>query len=108
MGTEMHCGIGVCPELSNGKHVCDVLPECGCGTPERIRAHYLRVLHSFSKDAQSEVDEDSDLDMLVLYVLDARDLTEHGSTVLASWLTPLGEEFLRVATEHWAKPDVEA
>lgn len=102
---ETHCDFGICPKLSNGKPVCDVLPNCGCGEPAKIRAHYLRVLGMCKEQLWASIDRDSDLDLLLLYVLDRESLIEHGTTVYCSWLTTLGDEFLRIATEHWAQSE---
>lgn len=92
---------GHCVELSNGKDLCSFLPNCGCGDPESTMRHYHRTLAACEVDRWGELDRESDLDQLLLYVLDHFLLIEHGTTVWYSWRTELGNEVLAAMLEHW-------
>ncbi len=94
-----------------------VLNFCVCGVPEEVLEHLrdvLRILDARSRESRAqnprpkyedsawakrteELDKllgDGMLYWLTLYWLDSLDLTEHGSTVSGSWLTPEGESVL--------------
>lgn len=88
----------------------EILNWCGCANPEdAIEAVYKQLkLYEFQRNysSYSELEEyclkefgdkqysDSNLALILGYVLDEKELTEHGSCVYASWLTDLGKMFL--------------
>jgi hypothetical protein len=69
---------------------------CGCGEPAAAAAALLRLLRLHPLyDHREEIGEwlpDTGVEMLLLYHLAARDLTEHGGTVGGAWLTEKGEQ----------------
>lgn len=70
---------------------------CGCGQPERVDAMMLAYLESragegFPKPDPAGVSEDAAL--LLAYLADMLDWTEHGGSVGGAWLTDEGERAL--------------
>lgn len=103
----------------------DDLDFCGCGNPEIVLTRIRDVLRAIANRSaawrgmpimplsnESDHSEyakeqlaktlgpDQALEYLMLYVLDAADLTEHGGSVGGSWLTPKGEELLAFLESH--------
>jgi hypothetical protein len=95
---------------------------CGCGNPDEVLAFMrdvLQVMHDRSEGNRSEGPnvpfEQSAwrsgtdklnamlpgmLGLSYLYMLDALDLTEHGSTIGGSWLTEKGKEVLALLSDR--------
>lgn len=69
-------------------------PLCGCGSPPLAAGALLRLLRLHPLfDHRDEFEEwvpDDGLQYLLLYGLASAELTEHGSTVDAGWLTEKG------------------
>jgi hypothetical protein len=67
---------------------------CGCGSPDDAAAALLRLLRLHPLyDHHAELDgwiDDSGVQYLLLYQLDALELTEHGGTVGGGWLSDAG------------------
>lgn len=68
---------------------------CGCGSPEDAAGALLRLLglhplHDHRAEFKEYVPDDG-IEMLLLYMLDRLELTEHGGTVGGAWLTAKGE-----------------
>jgi len=91
----------------------NTLKWCGCGNPDTAFMYMrdvLAALHKRSKNSRAGTDTwDADSDALYallnfnaceplalsyLYMLDAHGLTEHGSSVMGSWLTDKGTQLL--------------
>lgn len=70
-----------------------VLDFCGCGNAEEVGAYLLETLEMC--DRQEWPPYEDGHRMLALYVLDAADLLEHGTTIRCSWLTEKGREILQ-------------
>lgn len=73
---------------------------CGCGMPDETRDWLADVLRTIDdrpgREAIQEVimSNPDALKHLVLYFLDAVELTEHGTSVSGCWLTNKGKEAL--------------
>lgn len=77
---------------------------CGCGNPTGATASLLRLLETFDRDFDKReapylslpkwIPDDGAMFLLV-YWIDHLGLIEHGGGVLASWLTPKGEELVQ-------------
>lgn len=98
----------------------DDLKWCGCGNPDEALAFVgcvLGILKRRSEDNDLSVPYDQSpwkrhteelratlgegpLGLILMYVLDAHDLTEHGGNVMGSWLTPKGMDVLNAINEH--------
>jgi hypothetical protein len=95
--------------------VCDFYREtlsfCACGDPARI-AELLRAGLEWAAAIQTrEGRESTDTQLLVAYILDAHEMTEHGGSVTGAWLTPAGEdllEALRSCGDDWIDAGYEA
>lgn len=83
---------------------CGVFGFCGCGDLDEQFNRLLKVLHLLdNKDKRreerlrniTELETRSDLH-IYLYILDDKDFSEHGGSVLASWLTEKGVALLGV------------
>lgn len=78
----------------------DDLGLCGCGIPEEAYAlvRSLLSLTPFYKhlDAVDALLPDAATKHIVLSVLDSAGLTEHGTTIGGSWITPKGSFLLAV------------
>ena len=78
----------------------DYLGFCGCGNPDaamKLLRDVLRLLKEqkwYSEDIKALLPSEG-LNYLVLYMLDDKGFTEHGTSVNCSWLTDRGEELLR-------------
>jgi hypothetical protein len=79
----------------------DVLPGCGCGRPADVLHLYARIM-AFVAEGKGDwwtavpamISEDPEAAAYALiYVLDDRDLLEHGSSV-PGWLTDKGKAWL--------------
>lgn len=93
----------------------ELMDMCGCGCPDYtyelirkiliIRYEWQNKKLSFD-EAKERYKSDLDLDyynenqygalQFILYVLDARQIVEHGSSIGGCWLTDLGEMYLEV------------
>ena len=88
---------------------------CGCGVPEDTHEIIRKILiirkDRFEKDIKYEKIQERYKDELhlntkdslqygalqfILYILDARQIVEHGSSIGGCWLTELGEMYLAV------------
>ena len=82
---------------------------CGCGQPEEVLRQLTEpaaFIRSRSELPSSERwPEMPEKYLLALYVLDAGEVTEHGSSVFGSWLTEFGKEWLDAADEVLAAED---
>lgn len=67
---------------------------CGCGCPNKVFDQIYTGLVSIEKESPLEVDD------LLLYVFDRDGLTEHGSSVCGSWLSPYGKAVLSFIKEN--------
>lgn len=107
------CCFGDCVEF-HGSYVCDVLPDCGQDVAFKLYVEALEVLNDRGDNSDAAITarwnkfadrfkqgEDERLYYLVLAVFDKARLIEWGVSIRSSWLTPLGEEFLAKAREHW-------
>ena len=80
---------------------------CGCGCPEAACATLLRFLrdmvplHTNGAKFREEI-PDTGWQYLILYLIDDRDLIEHGSSVGGSWLSPKGTAFLEALAREEA------
>lgn len=80
---------------------------CGCGNPNSALEFVQKVLEWYEKkdeivEAFKDLDElipDEGTRWFVLYMLDALELTEHGSAVSSGWLTEKGKRNLRLLRE---------
>lgn len=91
-GTDPDSGVYVLDSL-----VSHELGWCACGNPEdvdRMMLAYLtaRSVESFPKPPPDGISEDAEL--LLAYIADALDWTEHGGSVGGAWLTVDGREAL--------------
>lgn len=77
---------------------------CGCGTPEETAVwlrDVLRTMDGASFASEQNMEKRKELvgygprGFFILYQLDCLDLTEHGCSVTASWLSPKGKEVLK-------------
>ncbi|MEQ1950884.1 hypothetical protein [Mesorhizobium sp. CN2-181] len=78
---------------------------CGCGCPEDVHSFICKCLTQFKGKyptpgvegikAVIEKDLDTAAEFIAHFLMD-KGLTEHGSSVYGSWLTPLGEQFLAI------------
>ena len=84
----------------------DQIGLCGCGSARQIHAFLLRCM-AMRKDknltlidiesVEEEVRQNIEIVAeFVLHFLDSRDLTEHGGTARASWLTDRGKQVLEI------------
>ena len=81
----------------------DGLGLCGCGDPEAVifwLRDLMRVFKSHKYDdwryeQLGRLLGDGPASLFVLYELDARGWTDHGSNVIGSWLSERGEQWLR-------------
>ena len=92
-----------------------ILEFCGCGNPEftyEIIRRYLNIRNDFHtdkikyEDIKRKYKEELQLDpndntqygilQFIMYTLDCRNITEHGSSVGGCWLTDLGKKYLAV------------
>lgn len=84
---------------SKTDYLCHYLGFCGCGNNEIAMSLVGDVLRLLSKpdrdyrEIESFIPNEAML-LFILYYLDAKYLTEHGSSVYGSWLTPFGHEVL--------------
>jgi hypothetical protein len=71
------------------------IPMCGCGNPGAGVALIHKLLHHHPLYEHIEEKKallpDVGLEMLILGMLDAAELNEHGGGIGGSWLTPLGK-----------------
>lgn len=74
---------------------------CGCGDPEAVWAWVLAYLRGMDGRVDAWKPETGP-DYLAAYLLDDLGLTEHGTTIRASWLTPLGRQTLAFLEENGA------
>ena len=80
---------------------------CGCGDPEGVVSmigDYLKLKKSqiyIDHDAIAEfVDKwDAHLMLFMMYILDEKEFTEHGSSVYGAWITEKGEQLLKAIEE---------
>lgn len=91
---------GACSQCDEN-YVFTLLPLCGCGDPDAVRAVYLDVLRDCGSDAfprpfRSLAGWPSEAQYVLLYSLDEAGLIEHGGTVYGSWLTDRGRLALAV------------
>lgn len=96
----------------------ELAPWCGCGDPEAslTMLHWLLesmnwVHHQRPSEPRSMFYDylehaQPGLFWLTLYSLNKLELTEHGGSVRASWLTPLGEELLEAMNALGCNPDM--
>lgn len=67
---------------------------CHCGAPEGFLGEVMRGLDCHPGPGEPRparrLKTDDRADMLILYLLDCWDLTDHGTTILGGWLTPDG------------------
>lgn len=101
----------------------EIVGMCGCGVPEDTHEVIRRVLHirkdwEDKKIAYESVQEryynDLNLDtasaldygmlQFILYMLDSKDILEHGSGIGGCWLTKLGDMYLTVL-DAWYEQD---
>lgn len=79
---------------------------CGCGHAESAasRLRDLLALHPLyeHREAVSTLLPDEGIRHLLLYTLDHFDLTEHGSSILGSWLTDKGRDVLNALDKEVA------
>ena len=82
---------------------------CGCGVPEaamiQVR-NYLRcvsIICNYEKQKEKLMEHfgcrsvyDNSLLLFMAYILDEKELTEHGSSIGGAWITDLGEKCLTV------------
>lgn len=83
---------------------CGVFGFCGCGDVGEQFDRLLKVLHLLDNNDKrheerirniTELNKRPDLH-IYLYILDDKDFSEHGGSVLGSWLTEKGVALLRV------------
>lgn len=78
------------------EELLEVLPFCGCASPEDAADALRNILHLFplhshgGRDRLMALFASEEVYMLFLYLLDRHELTEHGGTVEGSWLTEKG------------------
>lgn len=70
--------------------------QCGCGSPTAAyealcRLLELHPLYDHRDEVKAFFNNNTGLEMLVLYMLDHLDLTEHGGSVGGGWLTDKGK-----------------
>lgn len=106
------------------KFYFDELGWCGCGDPEGVMAFVGKVLDILNRRSESNsgcnlpyeqspwkahTDELKDLigddekALMIMYVLDAHDLTEHGGNVMGCWLTDKGKDVLQAIKANEGK-----
>lgn len=81
---------------------------CGCGDPEGVVSmigDYLKLKKSqtyIDHDAIAEfVDKwDAHLMLFMMYILDRKEFTEHGSSVYGAWITDKGERLLELIAKE--------
>lgn len=83
---------------------------CGCGNPEEaLKAiHRLLKLHPLYEN-RAEFEEwipDTGLEMLLLHLLDAHGLNEHGGWIGGAWLTDKGKALL-AALDRYSMDEIE-
>lgn len=79
---------------------------CGCGNPEEVHQLLLDCLDARHDEHENIIDAKKVEQLIlskpdivaqfILHFLDERVLTEHGGSVYGSWLTPLGEQVLKI------------
>jgi hypothetical protein len=74
-----------------------ILGGCGCGSSEELAERAFKLLENFSHD---DIDKrfsvyDKVGDEILAHWFDSLDLTEHGSSVYGSWLSPKGEKIYK-------------
>lgn len=100
-------------------HMCDDAEElysffayeligiCSCGQPEnamRMVRNYLRYVGAAWGDRESVLEKgfgvksvyDNELLLFMAYILDEKDLTDHGSGIGGAWITEMGKMCLTV------------
>lgn len=74
--------------------ISDALDWCQCGEPDKVDEMMLAYLR-WCRDGWPDGTDPSDpATMLLGYIAESRDWTEHGTTVWHSWLTDHGKEIL--------------
>ena len=103
----------MCAEMSERERAFDALREqfdfCGCGDNEDLFGYIAKMLDRLERHEWGEY-KDAPY-MFFVYWADTQGLTEHGTTIRCSWLTPKGKELLsniKKAQQTEAKPGQEA
>lgn len=91
------CGATRTPEACKDCDFFDFLGFCGCGDPEATAAWLLAELKVLRYP-------DTPAEWFIAYQFDNLGLTEHGTSVGASWLTDKGKEVVRRLEEGIGKP----
>lgn len=86
-------------------NLCGLFGFCSCGNPEKL----IPPLRDYLRNCNGDKDEKSCLDehdewVWVAYICDRYGLTEHGTSILHSWLTEKGKEWLNTL-EHYGGND---
>jgi hypothetical protein len=111
--SDVECEFGNCVELSGGKLICDLLPDCGC-VGHVMKRTWLAALSALD-DEPGKIDWNAFLELFefkrderlfyaVTLMLEDRDLIEHGVSIRCPWLTNRGREALALMREHWKFP----
>ena len=103
------------------KFYFDELKWCGCGDPEGVMEFVGEVLAILKQRSEDNNDHhlpyeqtnwkrhtdaltaklgDGPIGLILMYVLDAHGLTEHGGNVMGSWLTDKGHAVLGAIRSH--------
>lgn len=100
------------------RYYYDVLKFCGCYKPEQVLEELeaaLERIDAFTRTrGKREQFEQAlkphlewvDTHLILVYLLDALQLTEHGYNLSSAWLTPKGEkllEALRASDDDWSE-----
>lgn len=91
--------------------LCNMVGYCGCGDPEAALKYLAKVLHYISIRFNIDPTESEKLESLLFpvpgsmwhtyYMLDDKELTEHGSSV-PGWLTDKGREIMEDIQELYS------
>ena len=100
----------------------EIVGMCGCGCPEdtyEVIRRVLNIRNDWQKDnieyeaveerykTDLELDTNNDIDygllQFILYVLDDKEILEHGSSIGGCWLTNLGKMYLTVLNAWFEK-----
>ena len=89
-------------QTNEEQYLCNFLDFCGCGNPEEALKYIARHLqnikdkvsgHITYEEYRAKYTSEGEY-YFILYFLDYKNLTEHGSSVNGCWLSADGEEIL--------------
>ena len=78
---------------------------CGCGNPDDVLNMLQKYLEAkrewmpFEKQKEFAAKYAEELMLFMMYIMDDKGYTEHGSSVYGCWLTDKGKAFLKMLEE---------